>query len=146
MGQGPVTPGRAKRRRRSKTAPNGPELVIDYFYAEDNKDHHDANSPLMLRNVSNAFPAYNVEVLPLETDEGTTIFEPAVIPYIEPAAMRNVFADVREGSQIFSRRLPDFLFKSYKDTDARELFGTKTFILRVRYQGAGSTIWSEPQN
>ena len=46
---------------------DSPEIVIDYVYAEDSKDHHDANAPLVVRNISTTASAYNVEILPLKT-------------------------------------------------------------------------------
>ncbi len=129
------------RRPAIKTVSHAPEIVLDYSYAENSKDHHDANCPLVLRNVSSAFPAYNIEVLPLEIGQASAAFEPHLIPYIEPEGTRNVFANTRSGSPLFKRRLPDFLLQSYRDESVGELFGTKTFALRVRYQGTGSTVF-----
>ncbi|HYM08377.1 MAG TPA: hypothetical protein VEU11_17625 [Terriglobales bacterium] len=37
--------------------------------------------------------------------------------------------------------MPDFLFKSYKDTGVQELFGIKVFTLRVRYTGTGPDVF-----
>jgi hypothetical protein len=126
--------------RHEPLSEGGPEIVIDYIYAEDDKDHHDANRPLLIRNLSSASAAYGVRVLPLETDEGSVAFEPDLIPYIEALGERNVFADAK-GSSLVSRRLPDFLSKSYKDTDATELFATKTFSLRIQYTGGDSMVF-----
>src|ERR1700722_465570 len=120
----------------------GPQIVIEYVYAENDKDHHDANAPLVLKNVSTV-PAYNVQVLPLAIDGGSAAFEPDLISCIEPAGKKNVFADVAEASPFFGgrRRLPDFLFKSYKDTSFEELLGKKIFSLRVRYNGRDETVF-----
>jgi hypothetical protein len=116
--------------------PTGPEIVVDYVYAEDDHDNHDANRPLLLKNLSATTQAYNVNVLPLQTGAGSVKWDPSVVPYIEAKGSRNVFADVSDagGSPLFSRRLPDFLFKSYKDESIEELFGTKSYDLRVQYE------------
>jgi hypothetical protein len=119
----------------------GPEIVIDYSYAEDSTDHDNPDAPIVIRNASPTYPAYNIEVLPLETDQGTAPFAPALIPYIEPAGTQKVFANIEGGSRLFRKRLPNFLFKSYKDASGDELFGTKSFALRVRYTGTGHTIF-----
>jgi hypothetical protein len=115
----------------------GPQLVIDYDYAEDSNEHRDANAPLVIRNISSIENAFNVRILPLRTEQGEVNFEPTPIPYIEATKSKNVFAWVREGSPLFRRRLPDFLFRTYKDESVEELFGTKTFTLCVRYEGSG---------
>jgi hypothetical protein len=117
----------------------GPELVIDYKYAEDRRDCHDANAPLVIKNISQTEQAYNISVLPLQAGEGVLDFEPELIPYIEAAGSKNVFAWIKKGSPLFRRRLPDFLFTTYKDESVEELFGIKTFTLCIRYEGAGST-------
>ena len=117
-----------------------PEIVIEYTYAESSKDHHDANAPLVIRNTSTV-TAYNVEVLPLETDHGTAEFDPPLIAHIEPGGVRNVFADIKRGSLLFGRRLPNLLLKTYGDKSIEELFGTKTFPLRVRYTSVDDTAF-----
>jgi len=132
-----TTPDQAARQARPTPA-DSPEIVIDYIYAEDSKDHHDANAPLVVRNISRTARAYNVEVLPLKTAEGVVTFDPGLIPYIEAPGESNVFAFIADGSPLFRRRLPEFLYRSYKDTSAQELFGTKVFTIQVRYKGTGT--------
>lgn len=117
----------------------GPELVIDYNYSEDSKNFHDANAPLVIRNISQTEQAYNIQVLPLRTEKGLLTFDPDLIPYLEATRSKNVFAWIKEGSPLFRRRLPDFLFSTYKDESVEELFGTKLFTLYLRYKGAGSS-------
>jgi hypothetical protein len=129
-----VTPAHALRQARP-TDSDSPEIVIDYIYAEDSKDHHDANAPLKVRNISTTARAYNVEVLPLKAAEGIVTFEPALVPYVEAPGERNVFAFITDGSPLFRRRLPEFLYRSYKDTSSQELFGTKIFTIQIRYKG-----------
>jgi len=119
-------------------ATGGPELVIDYKYSEDSKDSHDANAPLVIRNISQSEQAYSIQVLPLRTENGVLNFDPELIPYIEATKSKNVFAWIKEGSPLFKRRLPDFLFSTYKDGSVEELFGTKVFPLCIRYKGSGS--------
>jgi hypothetical protein len=121
---------------------DGPELVIDYVYAEDSKDHHDADAPLVLRNISRTAHAYNVEVLPLKTDEGSVLFEPSLISYIEAQGLASAFANITDGGPLSpGRRLPLFLYRSYKDINVEELFATKVFTLSVRYKGTTSTVF-----
>ncbi len=40
--------------------PSGPEIVVDYVYAEDDHDNHDANRPLLLKNLSATAQAFRV--------------------------------------------------------------------------------------
>jgi hypothetical protein len=130
------------RRPPSEAVPEGPEIIVDYAYAEDSNDHHDANRPFVLKNVSTAFSAYNLEVRPLATDHGTMAFDPPVIQCIEPLNTVNVFADLKDAGPLTNRRrLPDFLLRASKDTDVSELFATKTFSLVVQYQAADSTTF-----
>lgn len=112
----------------------GPELVVDYQYRESSKDFHDANAPLVIRNISPSTQAYNIQVLPLRTEKGVLEFEPDLIPYIEAGGSKNVFAWIKEGSPLFRRRLPDFLFQTYKDESVEELFATRSFPLSIRYE------------
>ena len=114
----------------------GPELVVDYKYGENSKDFHDANAPLVIRNISQSDQAYNIQVLPLRTEKGLLDFEPDLIPFIEAGSSRNIFAWIKKGSPLFRRRLPDFLFQTYKDESVEELFGTKVFPLCIRYEDA----------
>jgi hypothetical protein len=120
----------------------GPEIVVDYLYSENSKDNHDQNRPLVLRNISNE-QAYNVQVLPLETEFGRIQWVPPLIPYIEGKKELNVFADLTGTgtSPLFTRRIPDFLFKSYRDSSVEELFGVKTFRLGIRYKGVGPEVF-----
>jgi hypothetical protein len=90
----------------------GPELVVDYNYRENSRDFHDANAPLVIRNISPAAQAYNIHVLPLRTEKGVLDFEPELIPYIEAGGSKNIFAWIKKGSPLFKRRLPDFLFET----------------------------------
>jgi len=123
------------------TNSDGPEVVVDYNYSEDSSDNHDPNRPLVLRNISAQVQAYNIEVLPLQTEVGTVKWRPDLIPYIEAQGRRNVFADVHDagGSPLLGQMLPHFLFKTYKDKSTDELFGTKSFELHVRYKGMDSS-------
>ena len=136
------SPEKPKRKTPQADASGGPEVVIEYVYAENDKEHHDANAPLVLKNVSTV-PAYNVQVLPLTIDGVSAAFEPNLISFIEARGTKNVFVDVADASPFFGgrRRLPDFLFKSYKDTSFEELLGTKSFVLRVKYTGIDETVF-----
>src|SRR5258708_27235115 len=80
-------------------------------------------------------------MLPLEPETGSVAFEPALTTYIEANGQQNVFAKLSTGSPLFSRRLPDLLAQTYKNESAKELFGTKKFLLRVRYKGVGPQIF-----
>jgi hypothetical protein len=126
----------------SLTDVKGPEIVADYLYSENSKDKHDQNRPLVLRNISNE-QAYNVQVLPLETEFGRIQWEPSLIPYFESKKERNVFAELTGtgASPLFTRRIPDFLFSSYRDSSVEELFGVKTFRLGIRYKGVGPEVF-----
>ena len=86
--------------------------MIDYEYAEDSKDHHDPNVRLVIKNISMTGHAYNIEVLPLKTPEGVVTFEPTLIPYLPASGAKNGFARITDGSPLFKRRPPDFLYRS----------------------------------
>ena len=112
----------------------GPELVVDYNYRENSKDLHDANAPLVIKNVSPSDQAYNIRVQPLHAEKGVLDFEPDLIPYIESGGSKNVFSCIKEGSPLFRRRLPDFLFQKYNDQSVEELFATRVFPLSILYE------------
>jgi hypothetical protein len=107
----------------------GPEVVVDYSFEEKkpwealNTRSTDPRAPLVLRNISLTDAAYNVCVLPLTIDGETAVFEPAIVPYIEPQGRKEVSTRITGGPPLSLRSLPTFLMRSYKDSSVDELFG-----------------------
>jgi hypothetical protein len=126
-------------------ATEGPEIVVDYSYAEDSKDHHDASAPLILKNISPKMQAYSVEVLPLKTEFGTLNFEPRLISYIEAGKSFNVFVESTDNGPLLRRSLPAFLFKCYQDESPQELFAVKVFTLHIRYRAIAGPLVFDTQ-
>jgi hypothetical protein len=118
----------------------GPEVVLDYFFEDRNRDTISSEIPLTIKNISATAAAYNVDVLPLQIEGMVCSFTPQLIPNIPAQGSTNVFADDRNGSILLRRSFPIFLYRSsYKDQSTDELFGVKCFPMRIRYTNASGT-------
>jgi hypothetical protein len=124
-------------------ATGSPHIVVDYSHEDrerypQSESENNPDAPLVLRNIATTESAFNVKLLPLETETESVSFEPSLVPYIEGGGRKEVFANITDGSPLFRKRLPYFLRRTYRDTSVDELFGDKTYALRIQYDGSDS--------
>ena len=130
----------------SENVEGGPYIVVDYFYEERRRWPDTANSdpeaPITLKNISStSSQAFNITVLPVELPEGRLQFEPFFIPYLQAGQTAQVFGDNKDAGALLRRRIPSFFRRTYRDSSVDELFGEKSFTIRIQYSGEDSRAY-----